>query len=237
MEIRQDANDYSPKNGGRYGFFPVIMLIPRDPNEKPNTDGKPPREVALVGIDIEVPKCSDHSAVPRAEGGEARCTDDVQGRVERERMVLEKFEECEGTVEQEEDDGEHGNFFVFKKRDSKRPDAQKKKGKSQDARDIEGPVETHPEFFEKPHEHKKKEVIPDGFPGEEGILGGLKFQHTVEIVAHREGSNERDVAPEIAPDRAGNENILLYAIVTKGVDHEPGGEEEKQEREEKLGKF
>lgn len=45
------------------------------------------------------------------------------------------------------------------------------------------------------------------------------------------------MAAKVAPDRAGDKNIFLCAVVAERVDHEPGGEEEKEKRQKKCGKF
>ncbi len=164
--------------------------------------------MALVGVDVEVPKCGDHPAVPRAE---------CRKITKRERLTRKKFYKRKRAVEKEKKNGENCDAFIFEKQGGKSPDTKEEEGKSEGAWDIEGPVQPESDFRKHPDEQIKKKVIADGLPGEYWILGGP-------IVSHGEGADKRDVAAKVTPECTGDQNIFLRAIVTEGMEHEEEGE-------------
>lgn len=162
----------------------MIFFFPNDPDEKPYSDGKSRRQMALIGVDVEVPKCANIASIPGAKCGEGIGAKDVDGCIEGEGVVFEEFDKGKRTIEEKKENREEGNLFVLKKLQGKRPDAPEKEGKPQDARDVEGPIEPESRFFQQPDEGIKQKMITDGLTGEDGVLGGLKFGYPIKIISH-----------------------------------------------------
>lgn len=153
MEVGEDADGDAPEDTGqchsrvrgnpvkKWMYFTLDPRVREDdriagcgdyPNQEPDSYGKRRGEMALVGVDVEVPKCGDHPAVPGGERGEGG---------ECQRAPGEKIYEGKGAVEKEKKNGEECDARIVKQFFCKRPDAPKEEGKSQGAWDIEGPVE------------------------------------------------------------------------------------------------